>query len=461
MRYWSEQTGLPYGVVQVPDPGIQKMLDSCVRNIYQARDIKNGLPAFHVGPTCYRCLWIVDGSFILETATMLGRGAEARAGIDYLMSFQEPDGGFQLKKRFWKENGLVLWAVTRHAFLTQDKAWLRKHWPNLKRIFAHIQSLRGREGAADPKALEYRLLPWGDIDGGISNTRPEEHKGEYSNVYWSMIGMKAAIAAARWIDDDETAAQWQKEFDDFHAAFQHAALRDLRPDGHGNSYLPIIMGNALKALPQRAQWSFCHAVYPGQLFAPDDPIAVGTLNMLKANEVQGLIFNTGWMNDGIWTYFASFYAHALLWQGQGAKAAKILYDFANHAVPTMVWREEQKPLGKGNKEVGDMPHNWASAEFIRLTVHLLELDRGDELHLLEGLPREWLRPGMVTRLNGVATPFGPASPGTARGAGRLAGAPFSAAAGGLLQTRGGPPGGLGRTGRGAGSRVCPGSGGRV
>jgi hypothetical protein len=53
-----------------------------------------------------------------------------------------------------------------------------------------------------------------------------------------------------------------------------------------------------------------------------------------------------------------------------------------------------------------MPHNWASAEFIRLTVHLLELDRGHELHLLEGLPLQWTRPGMVTRLKGIATPFG-------------------------------------------------------
>ena len=33
-----------------------------------------------------------------------------------------------------------------------------------------------------------------------------------------------------------------------------------------------------------------------------------------------------------------------------------------------------------------MPHNWASAEFIRLVIHLLALDRGDELHLLEGFP---------------------------------------------------------------------------
>jgi hypothetical protein len=55
---------------------------------------------------------------------------------------------------------------------------------------------------------------------------------------------------------------------------------------------------------------------------------------------------------------------------------------------------------------GDMPHNWASAEFVRLTVHLLALDRGNELHLFEGLPEEWTRAGMVTSLDGIATPFG-------------------------------------------------------
>jgi hypothetical protein len=36
----------------------------------------------------------------------------------------------------------------------------------------------------------------------------------------------------------------------------------------------------------------------------------------------------------------------------------------------------------------------------------LELDRGHELHLFEGLPLEWTQPGMVTRLYGIATPFG-------------------------------------------------------
>lgn len=53
-----------------------------------------------------------------------------------------------------------------------------------------------------------------------------------------------------------------------------------------------------------------------------------------------------------------------------------------------------------------MPHNWGSAEFIRLVVHLLQLDRGNDLHLLEGIPREWLKAGMRTALQGIATPFG-------------------------------------------------------
>ncbi|MFA6546789.1 MAG: hypothetical protein WCS99_20395, partial [Limisphaerales bacterium] len=38
---------------------------------------------------------------------------------------------------------------------------------------------------------------------------------------------------------------------------------------------------------------------------------------------------------------------------------------------------------------------------------LLALERGDDLHLFEGLPHEWLGAGMVTKLNGVLTPFGP------------------------------------------------------
>ena len=403
-RQWWEHADLPFETIQVPDPDIQGMLEACVRNIWQAREIKKGLPAFHVGPTVYRGLWVVDGSFLLEAAAMLGRGQDARAGVEYLLSHQKADGSFEILPHFWKENGIVLWAATRHAILTQDPAWLRAHWPQLRAVVRAIQTLRAR-AATDPKALEFGLLPPGEIDGGISNST----KPEYSNTYWCLAGIKSAIAAARWLGESGDAAAWQKVYDDFLAAYLKAAARDTQYDASGNSYVPTMMGNIDHHVPQRGQWAFCHAVYPGAVFAPGDPLATSQLAMLRATKAQGqgLVYDTGWMHEGIWTYFASFYGHAVLWNGQGQEAAQVLYDFARHASPPRVWREEQKPVGKGNQEVGDMPHNWASAEFIRLCTHLIELDRGSELHLFEGFPRAWAAPGMVTRLNGVLTPFGP------------------------------------------------------
>ena len=246
-------------------------------------------------------------------------------------------------------------------------------------------------------------MPTGFTDGGIGGDVPE-----YSNVYWNLAGLRAIIKSAEWLGKTEEAAQWQKEYDDFMATFRKIAERDFATDSHGNRYLPTVMGEAGKKYsPQRGQWAFLHGVYPGQIFAKDDPLVTGNLAMLRATKQQGLVFGTGWDAEGIWTYAASFYGHAVLWQGNGQEAAQVLYDYANHAAPVRVWREEQRPVGKGGNEVGDMPHNWASAEFIRLTTHLLELDRGNELHLLEGFPREWARAGMITRLNGVATPFGP------------------------------------------------------
>ena len=396
--FW-ENAPLPFGRIAVPDAGIQALIDSSIRNIWQAREIKKGLPAFQVGPTCYRGLYIVDGAFLLEAATILGAGDQARNGVAYELTYQQPDGRIEVMKNYSKENGIVLWTCVRHAQLTQDKAWLESVWPKLVRIAAHIQTLR-KQTLANDTPLDDGLVPPGFPDGGIGGVH-----AEYTNPYWNLLGLHAFVHAAHWLGHADEATQWQKEYDDFMAAFRKAAVRDMKTDPHGNRYLPIRMDG--QDLPQRGQWSFCHAVYPGQIFAKDDPLVAGNMAMLTATEREGMVYGTGWDATGIWNYFASFYGHAWLWQGNGRKAAQILYAYANHAAPTGVWREEQSLLGEKFRKVGDMPHNWASAEFIRLTVHLLALDRGDELHLLEGFPTEWAGPGMITRLTGVATPFGP------------------------------------------------------
>ncbi len=397
VAYW-EKAPLPYGRIEVPDVGIQALLDSSIRNIWQAREIKNGMTAFQVGPTCYRGLWIVDGAFLLEAATILGAGDQARNGVAYELTHQKPDGRIEVMKDFSKENGIVLWTCVRHALLTQDKTWLESVWPKLTQVAEHIRTLR-QQTLKNASPLDDGLVPPGFPDGGIGGVHDE-----YTNPYWNLVGLRAFIEAARWLGKPGEVETWQKEYDDFMAAFRRAAARDMKADPLGNRYLPIRMDG--QDLPQRGQWGFCHAVYPGQLFAKDDPLVAGNMAMLEATEREGMVYGTGWDATGIWNYFASFYGHAWLWQGNGRKAAQALYAFANHASPVLDWREEQSLKGEPFKKVGDMPHNWASAEFIRLTVHLLALDRGAELHLLEGLPTEWTKPGMATKLNGIATPFG-------------------------------------------------------
>jgi hypothetical protein len=401
-NYW-KNADIPYGAIQVPDARIQALLDSSIRNIYQAREIKDGLPVFQVGPTIYRGLWAIDGSFIIEAVSLIGRQKDARLGITYLLRRQNDEGGFSLLPMHWKETGVVLWAVDRHARLTGDKAWLKSVWPRIEKAVAFIINLR-KETLEVPNAPNAGLVPSGFSDGGLGGFYPE-----YTNVYWSLIGLKSAISSARWIGKKEKADEWQKEFDSMMQCFKKAAERDMRLDSSGKSYLPIRMKDDSDVAAQRGQYAFLHAVFPGRLFSGREPFVTGNMAILEASEKEGLVIGTGWLPDGLWNYFGSFYAHALLWLGKGQKSADLLYAFANHASPLYCWREEQMPLGGGDQTVGDMPHNWASAEFIRLVRHLLVIERGSELHLFEGLPAGWIKPGAVIKLQKIATDFGPIS----------------------------------------------------
>lgn len=400
---WWKKNCPSAAAVSVPDTGIQAMIESSIRNIFQARDIRKGSPSFHVGPTIYRGLWLADGTYLLEVGTMLGYVKDVRSCIDYLTHYQLPGGGFEMITTFHKENGLVPIMLIRHAVLTQDKVWLQKNWSVVEGCLRRIRYLRDI-AAKDPSKPYYGLLPDGNVDGGI------QHGNDYSNTEYCLSGMKWAITAAHWLGKEEQAAAWQKEYDDYFNTFLTMARKDLRQDDKGNTYLPVMIHNEDKYAPQKGQWAFCQSVYPGQVFDTTEEtrkIAAGTVDMLHDHRVEGLVINTGWMEQGLWTYFSSFYGHDLLWLGKTKEVPQLLYDYANHSSPTMDWREEQKPQGKGNEEVGDMPHNWASAEFIRLVVHMIELDRGNELHLFEALPPNWMKPGKKVELHGIRTPFGP------------------------------------------------------
>jgi hypothetical protein len=400
--YWRELE-LPYQRVQVPDGGIQNVIEAGLRGIYQNRDYKNGVPVYQVGPTMYRDVSCADGSFFCELGAMLDRPKDASDTLDYFLTFQRASGRLWVYGDYWKENGLITWALVRYAQLTGDKSWLEKRWRHVEGMVAFIQELR-RRSEQNPQALNYGLIPDGFGDGGAAGVC-----AEYSNVLWNYAGLRAAVSGASMLGKTEQAAQWQQEMDDMGGYLRRATQRDQRKDKWGNPYLPNAMNFDAKVPPPRGQWAFLQSIYPGQVQDPKDPLVLGTLAMLEAAEVEGLPLESGWLDNGVWPYFSNFQANALQWVGQGSKSAPLLYAIANHAAPVLNWWEEQMLQSKGERVSGDMPHHWGSVEFIRQVRFMLALERGSELHLFEGLPSAWVRPGMITRLEGVLTEFGPLS----------------------------------------------------
>ncbi|MCB9136658.1 MAG: hypothetical protein H6636_14635, partial [Anaerolineales bacterium] len=388
----------------------------------QAREVKDGLPEFQVGPTVYRGLWVVDGHFILEAARYLGHAQASEQGINALLRRVRPDGSIMQLGFHPKETGISLTTLIRHCELDDDWARLETLWPVIQRAVAYIRHLRDESKKRGPGAAEYGLMPPAFGDGGLGGWRPE-----YTTALWTLVGLKKAAWAAQKLNHLEDAVTYQAEFEDLLAIFREKATRDMRTLPDGTPYLPMSMPGASsdhihdqdypdevsprqRINPGTATWALAHAIYPGEVFAPDDPLVQNFCKLLdQLDDEEGIPANTGWLpHDALWTYAASFYAHVWLYAERPDKAIDYLYAFADHATPTRVWREEQS-LRRAAYALhhGDMPHNWASAEFIRLVRHLLVFERGDHLEILPALPDEWLQPGAEIKLETTPTRFGP------------------------------------------------------
>ena len=261
ITYWEKSTALPYNVIETPDPMIQSILDASIRELYQMRYVINDLPAFFFGPRYYNDYWVLDGSFVTEALAMLGRLEDASGYADYMLLHQQSDGRIQCMSMYWKETGIALLTLYRHAQLLGDKEWLHQRWPQFRRAVEATEALRHYGTSADPQALNYHLSPEGFGDGGVGFT------AEFTNNYWLLAGMKAGVEAARWLGETKDAEAWEKEYVDFEQVFQKALARDAKTDEQGYRYIPAVMGRLYPSIPPEVNGRSVKGFTPGA-FSP-------------------------------------------------------------------------------------------------------------------------------------------------------------------------------------------------
>jgi len=369
-----------------------EFLAACARNIQQAREKKEGKVTFQVGPTVYRGLWIVDGNFILEAARYLGYDKAAQEGLETEWSRQLPDGQIVAGggREHWKDTGIAMFTLVRQAELSQDWTYFRQMQPNVLRAVKFLEGLREKAKSDGSVNGRYGLLAPGFGDGGLGGIRPE-----FTNTVWVLAGLKAVTEAAdrlKLSGFDDT----RRFYNELRASFFAAAAKEMRRHPDGFQYLPMLMKEDPawtapdpwdRPRPQTAQWALSHAIYPGLVFQKDDPIVAGHIRLMQACTQEDVPAETGWLHHGgLWNYNAPFVSHVYLWAGLRDWARQTFIGFLNHATPRYCWREEQPLRDSLTADyVGDMPHNWASAECVLYLRHMLALEDGQALRLLAGI----------------------------------------------------------------------------
>jgi hypothetical protein len=408
-EYWKQWK--PFGQVSWSYPGKHgEFLIACSRNIQQAREIKNDKLVFEVGPTMYRNLWIVDGNFLLEAARYLGYDKEADEGLLSEWAKQLPSGQVVAGGggEHWKDTAIAIFTLVRQCELKQDWQMFKDLESNVRHAIDFLAQLRAKARAGDSTNGQYGLLAPGFADGGIGGVR-----SEFTNTVWTLAGLKAALSAADRLGMNFSAAA--TFYNQLRASFMAAAEAEMVRHPNGFEYLPMLAHDDPawrdpdpwnRPRPQTAQWALSHAIFPGLVFEKDDPIVRGHIALLQSCTQEDVPAETGWLwHESVWNYNASFAAHVYLWAGLTDWADRTFCGFLNHASPLYCWREEQ-PLQQAliGQDWGDMPHNWASAECVRYLRHMLFLEDGQNMRLLEGVTR--IEPDNVFRLERSPSRFG-------------------------------------------------------
>lgn len=386
---------------------------ACARNIVQSRVITKGKKAFQVGPTCYRGLWVIDGNFLLEAARYMGYDQEAQDGLESLWTLQNSEGGIFAGggDTHWKDTAATMYATARQADLAQDWRYFTSIRHNALKGIRFLRSLRDKAHNDGTANGSYGLLPQGFGDSGIGGVR-----SELANTLWTVFGLKGFLDVA-----DRLAMDGLNEvrafYNELHHAFMNAAKNEMRTHPNGFSFLPLLMkedkrwndsDEKKRPKAQAAQVYMSHAIYPGLMWKKDDAFVTGHIELMKAIIQEDIPAETGWLaHDAVWGYNAPIAAQVFLWAGLKELARKTCTGFLNHASPLYAWREEQSLQGYAPYQViGDMPHNWASAECIRFLRHIMILEDGDRLRLLDGIIDEDLREQKTLSLTYSPTKWG-------------------------------------------------------
>lgn len=357
--------------VRLPDECLQQAVDANRTYLLVLHDPGSITP----GPLTYHRFWFRDAAFQVTALDRWGFHDEAGDVLDSYPKRQHRDGFFYSQWHEWDANGAALLAIAEHHRLTGSRPRLARLWPSVRRGAEWIERTRHRRRAGDDR--DPGLLP-----PGVS----AEHLGPYDTYYWDNLwgwrGLCDAAYLADEVGDRSRAARWR-------AAAERYRRDLLASVGRATRRYPFPF---LPAGPHRGidagMIGSLVGCYPLELFAAEDPLIAGTVNLIRERFTLGPAFYQAIAHTGLGTYLTIQLAFVELLAGD-LRAWERLRWLLDAATPTYTWPEAIHPQTGGGC-MGDGHHGWAAADFLSFVRAMLVRDLPDgRTAVLSLLPPEW------------------------------------------------------------------------
>ncbi|HBA83490.1 MAG TPA: hypothetical protein DCZ95_05280 [Verrucomicrobia bacterium] len=405
--FWREQLGSV--VFQVPDSNVVDSVRAQIPYILLNRDG----PAIQPGSRNYQRSWIRDGSITMAALLRMGVVKPALEYLEWYAARVQPNGlvppilnndgsintGFGSNLEY-DSQGQFVYAMMEYYRFTRDRAFLERHYPQIKLALEFLVKLRestlvpGYMAEAPARERFIGILP-----KSISHEGYDPPMHSYWDDFWALKGWKDGKAAAEILGDVQT-ARWAED----HYLVLRQSLRV--------SIAATMAFKQIRYIPGCAEKGDMDATSTAIAFFPCDeqsalPAAAlqSTFDLYYEDLIKRL--RPGWA--GAFTPYEIRSISAFV--GLGRKDyADVLLDFMlDYRRPAgwQHWAEVCLSDPRMGSYIGDMPHTWVGAGWVNAVRGMVVDEQGGRLVLLDGAPERWLSSGSGIELKNLPTHFGP------------------------------------------------------
>ncbi len=366
-------------------------------------------PALQPGSRAYERSWIRDGAIISTALMNMGHTKEVRDFIEWYANYQLPSGKIPccVDKRgpdpVPEHDSLGQWIylIMEYYRFSHDTGFLTELWPSVVKTVAYIDALRQECLTADYR-LPQKTVLYGLMPASIS------HEGYASNPvhsYWddffTLRGLKDATNIAHILGEQAREQEFKQLRDEFKRDLHASIRRSITL--HGINFIPgaaelgdfdptattigIDPGGELNDLPQEA--------------------------LRKTFDKYYEILMQRTQRDNNWNAYSPYELRIMssfIRLGLKEHAHEALKFFFNSQRPAswnhwgeIVLRDRNAP-----GFIGDLPHTWVGADFLRAirTLFAYEREADQALVIAAGIPSEWVTNDQVIGVKRLPTYYG-------------------------------------------------------